>query len=139
MARTNMVFDPGPLGQALSSFNNEVRAFIAATMEYHADRGAAWMKENAPWTDQTGNARQGLSAQAFAEHGGVDVTSTGATVRAGGTYGIVFFHQVPYGIWLEVKHEGRDAVILPAIEHESPEVMVTLSTLMAAVTAKFGG
>jgi hypothetical protein len=60
------------------------------------------MKSNAPWTDQTGNARAtlgafGLHSKDFSEihlHGGV-----------------------PYQIWLEIRWGGRYAVISKAVKY----------------------
>lgn len=67
-----------------------------------------YMKLNAPWTDQTSNARNGLAARAYQES---DET------------GIVLFHQVTYGIYLETRFGGRYAIIDPAIEAMGPAVM----------------
>lgn len=54
--------------------------------------------QNAPWTDRTTDARQGLSGEPFAENGIV-----GASI----------VHSVPYGIWLENRFERRYAIIGP--------------------------
>lgn len=67
-----------------------------------------YMKSNAPWNDQTGNARNGLFARAYSE---------------GDETGIVLGHSVDYGIWLEVRWSGRYAIIEPAIAAMGPAVM----------------
>ena len=74
-----------------------------------------YMKLNAPWTDQTGNARNGLAARAYED---------------GDEIGIVLFHQVDYGIWLETRWSGRYAIINPTIDSMGPEVMARFERLL---------
>lgn len=61
-----------------------------------------WMKENAPWEDQTGAAREGLTAK---------------KISSGFKQEIYLYHTVDYGIWLEVRWNGKYAIIVPALEH----------------------
>lgn len=103
---------------ALASGNEKVNDAVMAVLEYKAPEVEAHMKINAPWTDQTGNARQGLAARAY---------------DTGDNKGIVLFHQVPYGIWLEVKHSGRYATILPTIQVMGPEVMKSLENILGKI------
>lgn len=95
-----------------------VRAKVMAVLEYKAPQVEAFMKVNAPWTDQTGNARQGLRAEAFDEWPNA---------------GIVLYHTVPYGIWLEVKHSGQYAVIQPTIDSQGPEVLRSLEGILGEI------
>lgn len=67
-----------------------------------------YMKMNAPWQDQTGNARNGLFARPY---------------REGDEVGIDLGHSVDYGIWLEVRWSGRYAIINPTIDAMGPIVM----------------
>lgn len=70
--------------------------------------GKAHMKNAAPWTDRTGDARRTLST---------DVEkSPKQTV-------INFRHGVEYGIWLEVKNGGRYAIVRPAVMQFADETM----------------
>jgi hypothetical protein len=74
-----------------------------------------WAKENAPWKDRTGDARERLHA----------------TVEETGPIGtIVLSHGVDYGIWLEVKNAGAYAIIAPAIDYWAPIVMRDLQRMM---------
>jgi hypothetical protein len=41
-------------------------------------------------------------------------------------YYIDLFHTVEYGIWLEIRWDGRFAIIQPTLEHFGPEVMGSL-------------
>ncbi len=79
-----------------------------STAQVMSPRVEAYMKLNAPWKDQTGNARNGLAARAYQDKKDI---------------GIVLFHQVPYGIWLETRWDGAYAIINPTIDEMGPEVM----------------
>lgn len=74
-----------------------------------------YMKLNAPWTDRTGNARNGLAARPF---------------REGSTIGIDLFGQVDYQIWLETRWEGKFAIIQPTVDAMGPAVMKRYERLM---------
>lgn len=95
-----------------------VDRLVETVLEYHAPQVASYAKDNAPWSDVTGNARNGLDAK---------------TYRDGTKRGIVLFHQVPYGIWLEVRHDGRYAIIDPTIQAQGPEVMKTMNLALGRI------
>ena len=61
-------------------------------------------KANAPWEDQTGEARAGLEAKASNDDGLIS---------------LYLYHTVDYGLWLEVIQNGRFATILPTLEEEA--------------------
>lgn len=74
-----------------------------------------WAKQNAPWQDRTGDARERLHA----------------TVEETGPIGtIVLSHGVDYGIWLEVAHSGAYAIIAPAIDYWAPIVFRDIQRMM---------
>jgi len=64
-------------------------------------------KEQAPWTDRTGDARAGLD---------VSVDSSMSEIT------LTMFHTVDYGEWLEVIQNGRLAVIMPTLELYGEEI-----------------
>lgn len=68
-----------------------------------------WAQENAPWTDRTSNARQTLNAKAYLE-GAHHVC-------------IELRHGVEYGIWLELAHQRRFAILEKSIEANKDLVM----------------
>lgn len=107
------------LFDTLARGGEQVNDAIMSVLEHKAPQVEAHMKMNAPWTDQTGNARSGLRAEAY------DL--------GGDEKGIILYHQVPYGIWLETKFSGRDAVILPTIEKMGPEVMASLENILGRI------
>lgn len=66
-----------------------------------------YAKENAPWEDRSGDAREGLDA---------DVDWKGDVIVW------QMFHTVPYGIYLETRWSGRFAIIMPTLEEYAPRV-----------------
>lgn len=104
-----------PIPANLTRMTAQLHGAIAATMEYFATQAEGYAKSNAPWTDQTGNARQGLSARAFSE----------PTKHV-----LVVFHTMPYGVWLEVRWSGRYAIILPTINHTGPQIMAAVRGIL---------
>lgn len=106
------------LRQALNNGDKKLMQEVMAKFEYFAPQIEADMKTQAPWTDRTGNARNGLAARAF---------------RSADTMGIVLYHQVPYGIWLELANGGRYAVIGPAIDRWTPRVIAGLNGQMGKI------
>jgi hypothetical protein len=57
-----------------------LHAALSELAKYHASRGETLMKENASWTDRTGNARQGLFGTASSE-GDVHTITLGGTME----------------------------------------------------------
>lgn len=92
------------------------RAIVAA-IEYHATRAEAYARSNAPWTDRTTNARNGLFA--VTEH---------EPFKA---HRIILSHSVPYGIWLEIRWSGKYQIILPTIDRTGRDVMDTIGKFLA--------
>lgn len=82
----------------------ESKADIAIRML--AEQGALQLqnsaRENRKWTDRTGHARQRL---------------TGYVGKIPEGYRITLAHGVDYGIWLELAHEKRFAIIPRTIEY----------------------
>lgn len=74
-----------------------------------------YARDNALWTDRTGHARQRL---------------TGTVSRISSGYRIALAHGVDYGIWLELAHEKRYAIIQPTILVNTSEVMAGLNKLL---------
>ncbi len=88
---------------------------IGQVMERQGDLATAYMKTNAPWTDRTSVARNGLGAIAF---------------KQGRRWVLNLFGRAPYQIWLEVKHGGKNAIITPTLEIWGPRVMRSMNGLI---------
>ena len=107
------------LTDGLVNGDERLRKKILAVLEYKAPQVENYMKTNAPWTDRTGNARQGLRAQAY-DDGGTNM-------------GIVLYQQVPYGIWLEIANSSQYAIIMPTVDALGPEVMAACERIMEQI------
>lgn len=99
----------------VQQFDKRLDRGVAGVMEYWDSRMESHMKTKAPWTDRTGNARNGLRAQ--------------AGHNPGVSHWIDLWHSVPYGIWLEVRWAGRYAIVIPTITEYAPKVMNMLNKL----------
>lgn len=110
-----MRWESNTLSPGLTAFPNRLKDALFDVMKFHEPRVASYMRDNAPWTDRTGNARGGLAAKAY---------------RVGDNFGIVAFGQMPYQIWLEIANNGRYRIIQPTILNQGAAVMRTVSKLM---------
>jgi len=76
-----------------------------------------WMKDNAPWTDRTGNARQTLYTEVR------DVTRSMVE--------LILSHGVEYGLWLEVRWAGRWGIVNPALDHFAPQIWGDVTRMLS--------
>lgn len=83
-----------------------VENMVYAVAKRWAPRIEEWMKVNAPWTDRTGNARQGLYTE--------------VNRVAGSMVQIILAHGVEYGLWLEISNASRFGIVNPALDHFGP-------------------
>lgn len=112
---TNSIEWDDKLTPKLAALPEYMHNRIAAVMDYNANEAQNYMRVNAPWTDRTGNARQGLFAKPF---------------REPGRHIIVCYHTMPYGIWLEVRWAGKYEIINPTIRNQGKKVMQDLRSLL---------
>lgn len=114
MAASGLVITSDTLTPGLRRFPDVANRQIAQTIDYFSPRVEGYARDNAPWTDRTGNARTGLRARPQHESR---------------SHSIVVFHSVPYGIWLEIRFEGRYAIILPTVQIQGRELMAFMKGL----------
>lgn len=97
------------MSEALVDYGNRVLDASRSAAQELADEMVAWAKENAPWEDQTGDARAGLQAH---------------VVQQGARTVIWFGHgkDIHYGVWLEIMQNGRFSIVLPTILRYAPAV-----------------
>jgi hypothetical protein len=105
-------------------FTMHLAAGLWAYTKGFAARVEQYAKENAPWDDRTGDARMGLTA--IGEQRLV-------------YYSITLFHTVEYGLWLEVRWDGKYAIIVPTLEVMGPRLMEELAMLNLGGIARLGG
>lgn len=107
----------GDLGLNLSEMPNRVKAGVLKVMQEEGKKLEDYMKLNRPWTDRTGNARNGLRANV--NYYGGDYVS------------IVLSHGVYYGVYLEYAMEKRFAIINPTLLSQGPNVIRAFDGAMA--------
>lgn len=108
-------FDRRNLSRNLKDLPDQVDGYVHAVMEYQATKALGHMKTTAPWTDRTGNARNGLSSA--------------VEWQPKKLHAIRLFHRVTYGIFLEVRWAGRYAIIGPTIQKFGPDTMRLLDKM----------
>lgn len=135
MASSSFDIDVEPIKRGLAQFDSRIHNRMVAISDFHAQRAQAEMREKAPWTDRTGNARNGLFAQPFYTlgSGGVGRDAAGRFTSGGSTYGVVLYHSVPYGIWLETRWAGRFAALVPVLSSEGQQFMLSVAALFASI------
>lgn len=119
MSNNNGVRIELPLGELIRNIQGIepfVRRAAVATLDRYAGVIESAARTNAPWTDRTSNARNGLFTH---------VSQSGEMV-----YSLDLAHRVPYGIWLEVRWSGRYAIIMPTLQEYGPRVMATFDGLL---------
>jgi hypothetical protein len=112
--------NPFAKGGSAATLVLKMHAGLAAVTSGFAQNVQEYAREHAPWEDRTGDARGGLTAE-----GRQRLTS----------YSIILYHTVDYGIWLEVRWDGKYAIILPTIEHMGHELMDRLQIALLAQSA----
>lgn len=96
-------------------YGADVRAATLELAREWAPILETYAKTNRPWEDQTGNARQSLFA--FADQDGATTT-------------IYLSHGMPYGVWLELRNQGRYAIILPTLEQHYARIQGSYRRLL---------
>ena len=124
---------PSSLNPAIAAYGNKVKAAVVAVAQFIGARMENYAKANAPWTDRTANARQGLFYAVDSEAGGEvsgsanlsgqesEAISVGKDIVA-----LYLSHSMTYGKWLELAHAGRYKIIMPTMEAHYNELMQML-------------
>lgn len=102
----------------LNSAENRARVAIRMYASEGAKDFQNYAKQNRPWRDRTGHARQRL---------------TGYTEEHGNKIRICIAHGVDYGRSLEYEHERKYAILEPTVKARGPAVMRSFSTLLKRI------
>ena len=108
MLNFQFILNTGELKTNVSAVPAKVDKLVMAVMHRQAGVSEGEMRSQAPWRDQTGNARSGLHA---------------VNVDATNEHGLILAHGVPYGIWLEVRWGGKYAIIYRSVVNAGQSVM----------------
>lgn len=107
---------PSALGAAAVRYGERVRQAVLLVAQLIADTAENRAKAEAPWTDRTGNARQGLTG--FADPAARDLVT------------VYLYHKAEYGVWLEIARGGPYRIIMPTLESLYGEVMAKLREVL---------
>jgi hypothetical protein len=122
LAKAEVSYDSRELEHRLDKIR-DIDKQIDRIIDYNALWGTAWMKLNAPWTDDTGAARASLIAIA---------------ANRGSTHTITVAHGVSYGIWLEVANSGRFQILAPAMRAIAANVLRSMTGLLSGNPPNIG-
>lgn len=105
----------GVMKGRIDELDGKLHGALGIILQEVVDYGVTYAKTNAPWHDQTGNARAGL-------HGEASMSARQLQ--------IVFAHGVSYGIWLEIAHSGHWQIIMPTVKIATDRMASHLKGLM---------
>lgn len=106
------------LSDFFDAYVNEVYEAIFNIFTKYKPQMANYAKVNAPWTDRTSNARQGL----FSNVDGVPRQYVSISIEHGA---------IDYGIWLEIRWAGRWAILLPTISYFEPRILADIRKVLS--------
>ena len=115
MARGTFVFDS--LTPALKALLPKVDAAVDLVFDRYEPVAETYARTNAPWHDETGNARAGLFAQHDADH----------MVR----HSLTIYGTMPYTFWLEVRWSGKYAIIGPTMVEIAPQMAADIAAAVS--------
>lgn len=116
------IFVVDGIGPVLGYLVASSAANVAEAMEQGRENVEAYAQMNAPWTDQTGAARAGLTASVTLEDGEVVLELA---------------HSVEHGYWLEVIQDGAFAIIMPTLEALGPEIIRDAGGQITSIGSSF--
>ena len=115
MAKVSADFDDKRLRRNLGTFDSRFKHSVGIVVDRRAAITESDLKTQARWTDRTGAARSGL----------MSIPIHGATFDE-----IFMAYSVTYGIWLEVAHDRKYAIITPMMRIAGDALMKDLQGLI---------
>ena len=122
MARSGFTWTKPPSAELIPgvlAYGEKVKVAIRAVAEYMAQKMQAEMRQSAPWEDQTHLARNGLFVV-------VDEAARDLV-----TIWLSHGHTVYYGVFLELAHGKKYAIVMPTIEANLPVIEGMLKRVFA--------
>jgi len=116
------VFDFDSLTPSLQALLPRIDAAVDIVFDQYEAVAETHARTNAPWNDQTGNARGGL----FAQHDSTPMVEHSLTI-----YGTM-----PYTFWLEVRWSGKYAIIGPTMFEIAPNMAADLAAAVSRAVGK---
>lgn len=112
--KARMNIDIAEFNAKSAEFRAMFMASVPIVMRSVASQIKAYAKANAPWEDDTGNARQGLQ----------DMTKISDSEIE-----IVLYHTMEYGFWLELAHQRRYKILEQSIRAKVPDMVEAIRGL----------
>lgn len=100
--------DTSKLQKGIEMFSNRFDSVVKAYAETSAKKLESYAKENARWQDRTGRARRAIRGY---------IEERQEKVR------IIISHGVEYGVWLELAHEKKFAILWDTIFQNSNDIL----------------
>lgn len=97
----------------------KINKAVGMHMQTKTEEYEAYMKNNRPWTDRTGDAKKFLKGS--------------YAMPSESVHRIELAHGVEYGIWLELAHGRNYAIIGPTINAKGDEVIADLNNLFSKI------
>lgn len=127
---------PTSLNPAIVMYGNKVKAAVVAVALFIGAKMEASAKANAPWTDRTANARQGLFYAVDSDAGGEVSRSANLGGQESGSVGVAkdivalyLSHSMSYGLYLEVCNASKWGVVLKTMEAHYGELKQMLKDI----------
>lgn len=122
MAGIPFYFDNAHIVAFLMALRQRSHESILSAGQQFADSMEQYAKQNAPWTDRTGNARRTLAGiNTFGEEGGEDETA----------YYIGVCGNMPYSPELEIGHGQRYAILRPTLQEFGPGLLEEIRNVIS--------
>lgn len=122
MAQIKLSFDNTHLVAFLLALRQRSHESILSAGRQFADSMEQYAKQNAPWTDRTGNARRTLAGvNTFGAEGGEDETA----------YYIGVCGNMPYSPELELGHRQRYAILRPTVQEFAPGLLEEMRNVIS--------
>lgn len=110
------------LSKELAELDDRIRYIITGQFGFAEDEATAYAKLNAPWRDDSGNARSGLF-------------TTTVVGLSRDHWELIVSHAVYYGIFLEVCNSGKYAIIMPTIKYIGPKILKRMERSLERIGA----
>lgn len=114
----NKFFQVDTLSRGLANFAFKSANQMAEYANSFAEDMLKYAINNAPWTDRTGDAREGLEVAVTLDNESLEID---------------LYHTIEYGIWLEVRWGGKYAIIIPTVEAMGPKLFDKMNNMFSEI------
>jgi len=115
MFRTKVSYaSTNKINKNLLRWGDKLYDVVKMIIDLNFIEGENFAKQNAPWTDRTGDARRSIAS--------VDLSEKG----------VVRYHLiigVDYGIWLEVSNQGKYRILVPTLSIMEARIIKALNRI----------